>query len=159
MAPRLPPRVARSAKIGALAIALVAGAEGLRTVAYRDPVGIPTICFGETRGVKIGDTATAADCRRMLADRLREFSREVDACLKARVPDETYVAFLSFAYNVGSAAFCRSTLARKANAGDLVGACDELPRWVYARGIRLPGLVKRRQEERALCLRGVGRAS
>lgn len=158
MAPRLPPRVARSAKIGALAITLIAGAEGLRTVAYHDPVGIPTICFGETRGVKIGDTATAAECRRILADRLRDFSGEVDACLRPRVPDETYVAFLSFAYNVGPAAFCRSTLARKANAGDLVGACEELPRWVYARGIRLPGLAKRRQEELALCLRGVGRA-
>lgn len=149
-------RIPGGRKAGALAIAasLVAGAEGLRTAAYEDPVGVPTICFGETRGVKMGDSATVEQCRAMLAGRLVEFSTGVDRCMTRRVPDESYAAFLSFAYNVGTGSFCGSTLVRKANAGDLVGACNELPRWDRAKGIRLPGLTKRRQDERALCLKG-----
>ena len=45
---------------GLIAVGIVGGFEGLRTKAYRDVVGVPTICFGETRGVKMGDTATDA---------------------------------------------------------------------------------------------------
>ena len=55
------------------------------------------------------------------------------------------------AFNVGNARFCSSTLARKANAGDMAGACAELSRWTYAGGKPLPGLVKRRATERAIC--------
>lgn len=150
-------KIPGSRKAGALAIAaaLVAGAEGLRTVAYKDPVGIPTLCFGETRNVKPGDTATIAQCRALLAERLNEFSAGVDRCLTTRVPDESHAAFLSFAYNVGTGAFCKSTLVRKANAGDVTGACNEILRWDHAKGIRLPGLTRRRQKEQALCLKGV----
>lgn len=148
-------RFRKSATVAAVAVALVAGFEGLRTVAYLDPINVPTLCFGETRGVKLGDVATAEECRAMLGNRLAEFSAGVDRCLTRPVPDPSYVAFLSFAYNVGTGAFCGSTLLRKANAGDLRGACDELLRWDRARGVRLPGLTKRRQEERALCLQGV----
>jgi lysozyme len=152
-------RLKASAKIGAVALALVAAAEGLQTVAYMDPVGIPTICFGETRGVKMGDAATVEQCRTMLADRLAEFSAGVDKCLTRRVPDESYAAFLSLAYNTGLGNFCASTLVRKANAGDVRGACDELLRWDKARVggvlIVIRGLTKRRQLERDLCLSGL----
>jgi lysozyme len=91
----------------------------------------------------------------MLGSRVVEFSAGVDRCLVARVPDESYAAFLSFAYNVGTGAFCKSTMAKKANAGDLLGACNEFPKWNKAAGIVLPGLTTRRQDERALCLRGL----
>ncbi len=76
------------------------------------------------------------------------------ACLKA--PDViqagAYVASLSITYDIGNGAFCKSTLARKLNAGDIVGACSEFPKWNKAAGIRLPGLTKRRTAERPLCL-------
>lgn len=146
-------------KAGALVLAasLVAGAEGLRTYAYEDPVGIPTICFGETRGVKMGDKKTVDECKAMLGARLVEFSASVDRCLVVQLPDESYAAILSFAYNVGTGKFCGSTMARKANAGDLLGACNEFPKWTKAAGIELPGLVKRRQEERSYCLRGLAK--
>lgn len=149
-------RLQKSAAVGGVAVALVAGFEGLRTVAYRDPVGIPTICFGETRGVKMGDRSTETKCKAMLAKRLVEFEAGVVACLKnpASVPDGAYVAILSLSYNIGTTAFCNSTIRRKIDAGDIVGACNEFPKWVNARGIRLPGLVKRRDAERALCLKG-----
>jgi lysozyme len=142
----------------AIVIALVGGFEGLRTVAYLDPVNIPTICFGETRGVKLGDTATERQCEAMLGNRLVEFSVGVDRCLIVRVADKVYAAFVSLAYNIGVAAFCGSTVLRRANAGQLLAACDAMLMWTKATlaGVRLelPGLVARRQAERELCRQG-----
>lgn len=148
-------RLKKGGAILAAAIALVGSWEGLKTAAYYDPVGIPTICFGETRGVEMGDTATVAECKTMLGNRLIEFSTGLDKCLVVPVPDKTYVAFLSWTYNVGLGAACGSTLMRKANAEDLLGACDELPRWNRAGGIPWPGLTNRRNAERDLCRAGV----
>lgn len=150
-------RIIKGTAIGAATIALVGTFEGLRTVAYRDPVGIPTICFGETRNVHMGDVKTKEECKTMLADRLGEFERGINACLKnpGLIPDGAYVASISFAYNVGVQAFCNSTLKRKLDAGDIEGACNELPKWTKARGIYLPGLAKRRAAEREICLKGL----
>ena len=149
-------RLSRSAALAGLCVSLVGGFEGLRTVAYSDPVGIPTICFGETRDVHLGEHKTSAECGAMLVSRLAEFEAGMAQCLKPQVPDKTYAALLSFTYNVGTAAFCGSTLVKKANAGDLIGACNELPKWNRAAGIALAGLTARRGEERVLCLEGLG---
>jgi lysozyme len=150
-------RVKKGGALAASVVALVSGFEGLRTYAYRDPVGIPTICFGETRGVKMGDHKTPAECKDMLISRLAEFETGMRKCLTSpdTIPDNAYAAFLSFTYNAGAGNFCSSSMARLANKGDLRDACDALLMWDKARGIRLPGLTKRRQEERALCLRGL----
>src|SRR5688572_387470 len=117
--------------LGLLVIAVIGAHEGLRTKAYRDPVGIPTVCYGETRGVKMGDSYTIPECKEMLADRVIEFETGVRKCLKnpEKIPDKTWVAFVSFAYNVGQGAFCKSSIARRANAGNLKGACDALLMW------------------------------
>ncbi|QDP64898.1 MAG: putative endolysin [Prokaryotic dsDNA virus sp.] len=141
----------------ALAIPMVAGFEGYRSGAYLDAVGIPTICFGETKGVQMGDSKTREECEDMLEERLVEFENGVRSCLPSYddLTPQTQAAFVSFSYNVGTGAFCRSTLRRKAEAGDLVGACNELPRWNKAGGVVLPGLSKRREEERQLCLAGL----
>lgn len=138
----------------AICVGCVASFEGLRTVAYMDPVGIPTVCFGETDGVRLGDKYTAEECRAMLGGRVAEFGAAVDRCVTAELPPARKAALVSFAYNVGVGAFCGSTLVRKLNSGDAYGACNELLRWTKAGGIELPGLVKRRQQERQLCLEG-----
>lgn len=134
-----------------ICVACVAAEEGVRTVAYKDPVGIPTICFGETRDVKLGDKATLEQCKAMLGDRVQQFGLAVDACVHVPMSPSRKAAMVSFSYNVGTEAFCKSTLVRKLNARD-PAACDELLRWTTAKGIQLPGLVKRREQERALCL-------
>lgn len=140
-----------------LAISTIGVHEGLRTVAYKDVVGVPTVCFGETRGVKMGDRYTVDECKAMLGEAIVEFAERLDKCLAhpERIPDKTYVALLSWSYNVGSGAACKSTLVRKANAGDLKGACAELLKWTKAGSRVIRGLVTRRNEERALCDEGV----
>ncbi len=138
---------------GALALAMpvVAFYEGNRLSAYRDPVGIPTICYGSTSGVRMGQTKTQAECDALLAAELGEAIAAVDRLSRQPQPDTRRAALGSFVYNVGPGAFERSTLLRKLNAGDVAGACAELSRWVYAGGTRLTGLVRRRAAERELC--------
>ncbi|WNG71549.1 lysozyme [Cupriavidus gilardii] len=136
----------------AAAVPLVAAFEGLRQTAYLDPVGIPTACFGATKGVRLDQVYTREQCDDLLAKDLLEANAGVNSCVRVPLTDGQRTAFVSFTYNVGRGAFCGSTLVRKLNAADYVGACNELPRWVYAKGVKLPGLVSRREQERALCL-------
>ena len=136
----------------AIALTVVAGFEGLRQYAYLDPVNVPTICFGETKNVKMGDTATIEQCKDMLMESLNEAHASVYRCVKVPMTPRREAALTSFTYNIGGGAFCKSTLVRKLNEGDTVGACNELLRWDKAKGITLPGLTKRREEERNLCL-------
>ena len=139
----------------AIAVACVSGFEGLRQVAYKDPVGIATICFGETKGVRMGQARTIDECKGMLADSLELANNAVERCVRGPLPADRQAALVSFTYNVGGSAFCGSTLVRKINAGDTRGACNELSRWTRARGIELPGLVKRREAERQMCMKGL----
>jgi len=143
------------AAVIALALPVVQHFEGRSLVAYRDIVGVATICDGETRGVKMGDTATDAECDAMTEAAVAQFEAAIRPCLPADLPTETRAAFVVTAYNIGAGAFCKSTMARKANAGDLRGACDALLLWNKAGGQVVRGLDRRRQAERALCLRGV----
>lgn len=61
-------------------------------------------------------------------------------------------AFTSLTFNAGVSAFCGSTMARKANAGDRPGSCAALLMWVYAGGRKIQGLVNRRNAEYRLCM-------
>jgi lysozyme len=139
----------------AMAASIVAMFEGRSLVAYLDPPGIPTICYGHTGGVSIGDTATPEECEGLLAEDLKEAAVTFDKEVKIRVAEETRAALISFIYNAGSGSFKKSTLLKKLNAGDIKGACNELPKWVYAGGKRIQGLVNRRKAEQELCLKGI----
>jgi lysozyme len=149
-------RLKKSAAVGAAAIALVAGWEGLRTKAYLDAVKVPTVCFGETRGVKLGDSYTAQQCKTMLGNRLVEFEMGMRKCLRNpdTIPDGPYIAALSLSYNIGTGAFCRSSVRKLLDAGQIRQACDAFRNFTRAGGMRLQGLVNRREAERAMCLKG-----
>lgn len=145
----------------ALAIAVIGAHEGLRLNAYPDPVtkGAPwTICYGETLGISKGDKRTVEQCKAMLRQAIeKRYGPGLDSCIKntAALSDKTYVAFLSLEYNIGQGAFCKSSIVRHVNAGNLRAACDAILLYNKAGGKVIPGLVKRRNEERKLCLSGL----
>lgn len=138
----------------AMAVSVVGYFEGRELIGYVDPVGIPTVCYGHTASAKVGQARSAAECEALLQQDLGKALTAVDHQLPD-LPPATRAALGSFVYNVGAGAFQSSTLLRKAKAGDMIGACNELPRWVYAGGRVLNGLVRRREAEQELCLEGL----
>lgn len=151
-------RLKKGAAITGVAVTLIGGFEGLRTVAYPDPAtkGPPwTVCYGETSGVKPGDRYTVEQCKAMLVESLQKYAKGVDRCVIAPLPDKRYVALVSFFYNVGVGAGCGSSVVKLINAGKTREGCDALLRWNKAAGIVFPGLTKRRERERQFCLEGL----
>ncbi|SMP37302.1 lysozyme [Shimia sagamensis] len=129
--------------------------------AYVDIVGVPTLCYGETKGVRLGQRATDAECRAMLEQRLtgdfraglhRYFTYDTRA---ERLTPERDAAFVSLAYNVGIRGAGRSTATRRLNAGDIAGGCKALTWWNRAGGRIVRGLVNRRAHEYRLCMKGL----
>lgn len=129
--------------------------EGVGNKAYLDPVGIWTICYGETKGVHQGDYKTDEECLDSLAEELTDHHKKMMMVIKTPISVKEEAAYLSFTYNIGVGAFSKSTLLKKLNSGDRVGACNQLLRWDKAGGKKLKGLTLRRQSENKLCLEGV----
>ncbi len=154
--PKARGRLVAGTALAGLACATLTGFEGLRMVAYRDVVGIPTACVGETKAIRMGMTFTEPQCEAMLLKRLSEdFAPAMERCAKQPMGDDQYVANLSLIYNIGEGAYCKSTVVRLWNAGDRRGSCRAFLAWDKAGGRVVAGLVKRRQAEMALCLKGV----
>lgn len=145
---------------GAVAIAAAMlgghdGLEGRRYIPYRDVAGVLTVCDGHTgKDIIPGKRYTDAECDALLDKDLKRVKAQVDPLIKVSIPESERAAFYSFAYNVGTGAFARSTLLKKLNAGDHTGACNELKRWTYAGGKQWKGLMTRREIEREVCLWG-----
>ncbi len=128
--------------------------EGNEARAYRDIAGIVTACRGVTGpGIELGRTYTAAECAELNDAVLLQHLHGMGECANVDMPVTRAAAFLSFTYNIGVRAFCTSTAARKLRAGDQLGACREMLRWVNAGGRRVAGLENRRRAEFNLCMR------
>lgn len=137
----------------AIAAAVIPSLEGVEHKPYQDVVGVWTVCYGHTGDDIIkGKTYTEAECQALLNKDLRNVANQIDPLIKRPIPDTTRAALYSFTYNVGAGAFRQSTLLKKINAGDTVGACNELRRWTYAGGKQWKGLMNRREIERDVCL-------
>lgn len=151
------PRTALAAlTLSASAFVGIAVHEAYRPTAYLPtPNDVPTIGFGTTAGVQMGDKITVERALvRLLAD-ADKFQRELKACI-GDVPmyQHEWDSIVSWSYNVGTGAACRSTLVKKLKAGDYPGACAELLRWDKQAGMTLRGLTIRRQAEYKQCMGG-----
>jgi lysozyme len=143
----------------AIAAAIAIPAEGLRQVAYYDPPGILTVCYGSTTNVERGKRYSLEECKARLDADMMEAIASVDRCAP-NLPENVLAAFGDAAYNLGPTIACGpSTASKYLKAGDLTAACNQLPRWNKARVagvlVELPGLTKRRNAERDLCLKGI----
>ncbi len=120
------------------------------------PGDVPTYGYGTTRkpdgsAVKMGEKTTPT---RALVDLLRDatkFEQAVKRCAPVPMHPYEFQAYVSFTYNVGETAFCKSTLAKKLNALDYEGACKELLKWDKVKGVTVKGLTNRRQAEYRIC--------
>ena len=136
----------------ALTGVMVAEFEGEVRTGYVDPVGVVTACFGHTQTAELGKTYTEKECLNLFAMDLGDHNEQLLRAVKHPLSISEHAAYLSFHYNVGAGNFRSSTLLKYLNSDERVKACNELPRWVYADGRKLAGLVKRRELERQLCL-------
>ena len=122
--------------------------EGLRTTAYRDPVGVLTIGYGHTGpDVKPGQKITEAQAEALLRKDVAWAENAVRKNVKVPLTQGQFDALTSFTFNCGAGALQKSTLLKKLNAGDYAGAQAEFGKWVHGGGKVLPGLVRRRNEE------------
>lgn len=144
-----------AAAVLALAGAIVVKYEGDPVVAYLDRLPAnptPTACQGHTGpDVEVGKAYSAAQCASWRREDLVKAARGVESCVHAPMGIPQEAAYVDLAYNIGVAAFCRSSVARLANAGDRAGSCAAIELYVYAGGKKLPGLSKRRADDRAMC--------
>jgi len=143
---------------GDIALKHISGAE--HRTAYRDIVGVWTICDGDTRGVRAGMVETREGCQRRLEAQLLAHAEPVMACVPTlREPGRDYQrwAIISLAYNIGAPATCGSTAAKRFRARAWASGCDAMLAWDKAgrplRAVR--GLTLRRKREREICLTGL----
>jgi lysozyme len=129
----------------------IKGFESLELVAYPDPGsgGKPwTIGWGHTKGVNPGDRITQEQAEQFLSDDLAVFELTVNSAIKRPMTQNQFDSMVSLAFNIGGPNFAGSTLVKKFNAGDVLGAADQFPRWKFGKGEVMLGLVRRRAAER-----------
>lgn len=137
--------------------------EGYSEKAYPDPVlgtKVPTIGFGTTGGVKMGDTTTPVKALQRKLQDVQGYENALKRCVMVPLYQHEFDAYIDLSYNIGSTAFCSSTLVKRLNAGDYPGACNAILMWRKAGDVdcsapgnkTCSGLWARRQRLRQQCL-------
>ncbi len=128
-------------------------AEGFRDHAYIPVAGdVPTIGFGTTENVKMGDKVTVTQALNRAMIDVQKFEGAIKSCVKVPLHQYEYDAYTSLAYNIGSGAFCRSTLVKLLNQEKYPEACKQILRWDFFKGKPLRGLTVRREKEYQQCI-------
>jgi len=144
--------------LSATALIGIAVTESYRDTAYIPvPGDVPTIGFGSTTNedstpVRLGQRTTPIAALKRLGKDVEKFEEAVKKCAPVPMHQYEFDAYVSLTYNIGSGAFCKSTLAKKLLEFDYEGACKEILRWDKFQGKPLAGLTKRRQEEYQTCI-------
>ncbi|PVX40548.1 lysozyme [Pasteurella langaaensis DSM 22999] len=140
---------------------IIGQAEGCRREPYKCPANVLTVGIGSTEqsGGKI-EHRVYTDLE--IASRWKTDIKKAEQCVfqyanGRNIPQSVFDAAVSLTFNAGCGTVKNSTMFRKIKARDYLGACNELPRWVYAGGKKLPGLEIRREKEKALCLTSLKR--
>jgi lysozyme len=136
--------------LGAAGTALIQSFENCELAAYPDGNGVPTIGWGHTAGVKLGDTCTAAQADQWFFTDTGAACRSVTSLVDIAITQSQFDALVSLCFNIGAGHFCSSTLLRVLNAGNLMAAADQFLVWDVIAGQPSPGLQRRRAAERAL---------
>jgi len=143
-----------SAALAAGTMGALTSLEGNKNVGYRDIVGVPTNCMGNTKNVVVGKYYPPAECDRINEAQAIAHAEIVKRCTP-RLTGYQLEAAVLLTYNIGGSAYCKSTVARRFNAGDLRGGCDAFLAWNRAGGRIVRGLANRRAFERSICVKGL----
>lgn len=143
----------------AAGLVFLASQESFSPVPYKDTRGVITNGFGNAT-IQPDQKVTVVKALADLKQNTSDAGVAVSKCVTVPLTQNQYDAFVSFTYNIGTNAFCKSTMVKKANAGNLVGACEEFRRWEFVAGkdcriksSNCRGIANRREAERALCLK------
>lgn len=144
--------------LSAVGLLLIATHEGFSPTPYKDTGGVVTNGFGNAT-INPSKSVTVLEALEDLKLNTSNTGKAVTKCVRSDITQGQYDAYVSFAYNVGTNAFCKSTMAKLANAGDKIGSCNQFDRWTFVAGKdckikanNCAGIVKRRKEEKNLCL-------
>lgn len=142
-----------------IAVNLIAGFEGFRSHAYKDVVGVWTIGYGHKIVPGDGFDETSSISEVQARDLLAQDAAGAQDCVESNcsgvaLSAKQKAALISLAYNIGNSAFSQSTLVKLLNQGEIQSVPSEFNRWVYAKGIELPDLVKRREQEAQVFIDG-----
>lgn len=159
----------KAPKSNSATVNLVAEFEGFRANIYKDPVGLPTVGYGHLckksgcSEVKYKIPLSKSDGKKLLADDMGVFEKCITDMLnsKAKLNLNQYGALVSWSFNVGCGAAKSSTLVKRLNRGENANTvlAAELPKWSYAGGRKLAGLVRRRNAEVALAKKSGSKAA
>lgn len=139
--------------LSATALVAILLHEGYRENAYIPVAGdVPTIGFGTTKEVKLGDRISPELALQRANRDIQLFEGAIKSCVSVPLTQYEYDAYTSLAYNIGSGAFCNSTLVKLLNQGKYEEACKQILRWDKFQGKPLVGLTKRRNEEYRRCI-------
>ena len=134
--------------------ALTETMEGIKLKAYLASAGVPTIGFGHTKGVKMGDVCTLAQAQQWLKEDLKSAVNDVNRLVQVKLTQNQFDACVDFVFNLGGTNFAKSTLLKHINDNNFVMAANEFPKWNKARVngqlVSLAGLTKRRLAEKEL---------
>ncbi|WP_208951525.1 lysozyme [Rahnella sp. ChDrAdgB13] len=134
---------------------LITDFEGCQLQPYQCSAGFWTSGIGHTAGVVPGKAISDHQAAENLLQDIQQTERAVKKCMPADMPQPVFDAVVSFSFNVGTGAACKSTLAYFINKQQWRQACGQLPRWVYVKGQRSSGLERRRNAEFTVCLKGI----
>ncbi|MCW6023242.1 lysozyme [Serratia marcescens] len=137
-------------KVSCRGLELIKRFEGLFLQAYFCPANVLTIGYGHTADVQIGKVITAEQADAFLQEDTAESEIAVSQLVTVPLTQNQFDALVSFTFNLGYGNLRSSTLLKKLNGGDYTGAADEFSRWINGGGKNLPGLIKRREAEKAL---------
>ena len=144
---------AKPTRTSSTGINLIKRWEGLRTKAYLCPASVWTIGYGHTKTARRGQRINHQEAERLLKEDLKVYEKAVRDYVSVPLNQNQFDALVSFCFNVGVGAFQNSTLRKLLNQRKYKGAARQLHRWVHGGGRKLPGLVKRRNDEYELFTR------
>ena len=140
-------------KLSKQGLVLLKEFEGFRAKAYIPvPGDVPTIGYGFTHGVKMGDVMTRAEADARLIDELRPYEMAVWQACTNKPNQNEFDAMVLLCFNIGTAGFKRSSVLKAHNRGDHQAAARAFGLWNKSGGKVYAGLTKRRAEESALYL-------